>query len=72
MNENIKENTVQYNRRDFLKLVGVGASTLALGSVLSCKSSTSERLPNIVIIFTDDQDYSDLGCYARKILLHPI
>lgn len=50
-----------YTRRDFLKFVGAGASSLILGSYLSCDSA---RLPNFVIIFTDDQGYNDVGCYG--------
>jgi arylsulfatase len=33
--------------------------------VLSCQD-VSDRLPNIVIIFIDDQGYSDLGCYGAE------
>ena len=30
-----------------------------------CKKK-SERLPNVVIIFTDDQGYTDVGCYGAE------
>jgi arylsulfatase A len=40
----------------FLPLVVVGSSRL----------SAADRLPNIVIIFTDDQGYGDVGCFGAK------
>ena len=51
-------------RRDFLRTVGVGASALALSG--GRLHPWSDRLPNIVLIFTDDQGYGDLGCYGAK------
>ncbi|MGD9346241.1 MAG: sulfatase-like hydrolase/transferase [Candidatus Aminicenantes bacterium] len=35
-----------------------------------CKKET-ERLPNVVIIFTDDQGYADVGCYGAKEFTTP-
>ena len=44
-------------RSVFLVLVSVVAATLA---------PAAERLPNVVIIFTDDQGYGDLGAFGAK------
>ena len=40
----------------FCTLVATGSSRL----------SAADRLPNIVIIFTDDQGYGDVGCFGAK------
>lgn len=46
--------------------------TVLFLSLLSCTGLTQARQqPNIIIIFTDDQGYQDLGCYGSPLIATP-
>ena len=69
------------NRRDFLKTVGLGSLSLALGAPVgsvSIRASsetphgvTTNRKPNILVIMSDEHNAGVLGCYGNRIIRTP-
>ena len=59
------------SRRDFLRSLGVGAAALRLPSVLKACRTARGELPNIIIVFTDDQGYNDLGVFGSQRIRTP-
>ncbi len=57
-------------RRTFCKAASAGVASLGLGS-LSYGQKDRKTKPNIIIIFTDDQGYGDLGCFGGSDVKTP-
>jgi arylsulfatase A len=60
----------ELKRREFLKAVGTGFVSLSLPGLgilsTSCRKSTAEVKPNIVLILVDDMGWTDAGCYGSR------
>jgi arylsulfatase A-like enzyme len=59
------------SRRQFIKAAGAGAAALTVPGCASIsqkppRQTSNSRLPNFIIIFTDDQGYADVGCFGAK------
>jgi len=57
------------NRRDFLKVCGVAAATMALPG-MGHPASASKK-PNVVFILVDDLGWMDLGCQGSQVYKTP-
>ena len=57
-------------RRDFVKTLAAGSATLA-GLPLAGAFPRLRRPPNVVLVFTDDQGYGDVGVYGARGFVTP-
>ena len=53
------------SRRDFLTGLGAGALVAALPRQLF--AAEAGKRPNVVLIYTDDHDLNEIGCYGGKV-----
>jgi hypothetical protein len=61
-----------YNRRDYLKTLGLSLGSLMVWGCDSLNEGRrSNRRPNIVLFFTDDQGTLDVNCYGSKDISTP-
>ncbi len=73
VNQIIKGNTKmaekRYNRRDCLRTLAFGTAAMAMPGLVHALAN--DRKPNVVIFFTDDQGYADVGCFGAKSFKTP-
>ncbi len=56
------------DRRDFMRVMGLGTAALTLGGLEGC---SPQRPPNVVFIMADDLGYGEVGCYGQTKIKTP-
>ncbi|MQY63441.1 MAG: sulfatase-like hydrolase/transferase, partial [Calditrichaeota bacterium] len=68
--------TPQFNRRDFLKTIGLGTAALALPGCMGASRRLVDRAsggrPNILLIMTDDQGWGDITSHGNDVIKTPV
>ena len=63
--------STQFNRRDFLKTIGLGTAALAVtgcvGSSRRQAAEASKGRPNVLLIMTDDQGWGDITSHGNGV-----
>jgi arylsulfatase A-like enzyme len=64
----IMADTYHLNRRDFVKMMGLGGVSLVLPGAAP---AAPKNKPNFVFILVDDLGWTDVGCYGSKFYETP-
>jgi len=63
--------TLEYNRRDFLRAMGLGAASLVVLKRLFADDTSSAKKLNFTFIFADDLGWTGLGCCGSDLYETP-
>jgi arylsulfatase A-like enzyme len=58
--------TLNFSRRNFLKALSLGVTTIAAHGCAGITRLNSGEKPNIIFILADDLGWAELGCYGNK------
>jgi len=59
------------NRRDFIKVAGLGAAGFALQGCAEKTQTFADKKPNVLMIMTDEHRYDCLGCCGNEQIITP-
>jgi len=81
MNTNHERQMMKHSltRRGFIKALGFGAAALAArglrpaatGVAAPAAGAAGGKLPNFIVLFTDDQGYQDIKCFGSPLIRTP-
>lgn len=68
---NLRGSNIKKSMRRTVKRVGVQSCAFVILCMLLLACATKEKAPNVIIFFTDDQGYEDVGCFGSPLIKTP-